>query len=107
MARSHYEQKESFEEAILRIALKSRKRLHSATLPKKIHSLPAEKLYGSSVDAYWHPLTPEHGFPSLKIKTQGAPPQSATYVDLRFLLSKVVCKVCFNRLLNTKTGDTF
>lgn len=22
-------------------------------------------LYGSSVDAYWHPLTPEHGFPSL------------------------------------------
>ena len=38
-------------------------------------------LHGSSVDAYWHPLTPEHGFPSLIYKTQGAPPQSATIVD--------------------------
>jgi len=39
-------------------------------------------LHGSSVDACWHPLTPEHGFPSLIYKTQGAPPQSATSVDL-------------------------
>ena len=35
-----------------------------------------------SVDAYWHPLTPEHGFPSLHYKTQGARPQSATKVVL-------------------------
>ena len=55
------------------------------------------KLYGSSVDAYWHPLTPEHGFPSLIYITQGAPPQSATYVDIRFLLSPE----------HKKTGDTF
>ena len=34
----------------------------------------------NSVDTSWHPLTPEHGFPSLKYKTQGAPPQSATIV---------------------------
>ena len=38
-------------------------------------------MHGSSVDAYWHPLTPEHGFPSLIYKTQGAPPQPATQVD--------------------------
>ena len=34
----------------------------------------------NSVDTSWYPLTPEHGFPSLKYKTQGAPPQSATIV---------------------------
>lgn len=34
-----------------------------------------------SVDAYWHPLTPEHGFPSLSYKTQGAPPQPAAKAD--------------------------
>jgi hypothetical protein len=53
-----------------------RKRPYSATLPKVGTAI--RSLYGSSVDAYWHPLTPEHGFPSLKYKTQGAPPQSAT-----------------------------
>ena len=42
----------------------------------------------SSVDAYWHPLTLEHSFPSLIYKTQSAPSQSATYVVLRFLLSQ-------------------
>ena len=37
-----------------------------------------KQLHGSSVDAYWHPLTPEHGFPSLQYKIQGAPPKSAS-----------------------------
>ncbi|MBQ1410521.1 MAG: hypothetical protein IIY94_04515 [Oscillospiraceae bacterium] len=38
-------------------------------------------LLEGSVDACWHPLTPEHGFPSLIYKAQGAPPQPATLVD--------------------------
>ena len=31
-------------------------------------------LPGRSVETHWFPLTPEHGFPSLLSKTQGAPP---------------------------------
>ena len=41
-------------------------------------SYALQSLSPCSVDAYWHPLTPEHGFPSLRYKTQGAPPQSAS-----------------------------
>ncbi len=34
-------------------------------------------VWKSSVEACWPPLTPEHGFPSLSYKAQGAPPQPA------------------------------
>ena len=52
-----------------------------------------------SVDAYWHPLTPEHGFPSLNsYKAQGAPPRPAAIRRIPFLLSRSVLK--------QKTGDT-
>ena len=37
-----------------------------------------------SVETCWSPLTPEHGFPSLLYKTQGAPPRpSRTYRECR------------------------
>ena len=39
-----------------------------------------------SVEAYWPPLTPEHGFPSLSYKVQGAPPQPAAGIP-RLLFS--------------------
>ena len=73
-------------------------------------------IYGSSpvspgepVDAYWHPLTPEHGFPSLLYKAQGAPPQPATQVDtdllsLNIFLSGTTrpCKPCTARLTDLR-----
>ena len=49
---------------------------------------PPMGLHGSSVDACWHPLTPEHGFPSLQYRAQGAPPRPATFPWTPFPLSK-------------------
>ena len=43
-----------------------------------------------SVDAYWHPLTPEHGFPSLNsYKAQGAPPRPAAIRRIHFSFLEV------------------
>lgn len=52
-----------------------------------------------SVEAYWPPLTPEHGFPSLSYKVQGAPPQPAAGIP-RLLFSHPFLQKA------QKTGDT-
>ena len=44
----------------------------------KMYSSPLRITAWKAVDAYWHPLTPEHGFPSLiSYMAQGAPPRPA------------------------------
>ena len=43
-----------------------------------MYSSPLRITVWKAVDAYWHPLTPEHGFPSLiSYMAQGAPPRPA------------------------------
>ena len=42
--------------------------LYTATFPNSGIVLPK-----NAVDAYWHPLTPEHGFPSLLYKPRALP----------------------------------
>ena len=46
----------------------------TASLPENRYSFPV-KTARKAVEAFWLPLTPEHGFPSLSSKAQGAPPQ--------------------------------
>ena len=51
-----------------------RKRPCMAALSLLIADRYGLSVWKSSVEAYWPPLTPEHGFPSLSYKAQGAPP---------------------------------
>ena len=66
-----------------------------------MYSSPLRITVWKAVDAYWHPLTPEHGFPSLiSYKAQGAPPRPAACWRIPFPpFSKFKSD-------NSKTGDT-
>ena len=55
-------------------------------IQRRFLKMDTEILCGRSVDACWHPLTPEHGFPSLYLQDSGRSP------SVRFLLSKKCSK---------------
>ena len=72
----------------------------------KMYSSPFRITVWKAVDAYWHPLTPEHGFPSLiSYKAQGAPPRPAACWRIPFSPFKVWFCYCFFCHLFRKHND--